>query len=145
MYARKQRLLLCVLCAADHPSLSEHTQPATTSGNYLPFLSTSRSFLGSTRCHRSSSLQILGRPVGMFTAKSHHTIPNNQNKYSQKRNCAASAQFPHSCACNRFLFLGIHKWDFRCSVITFVDFGIRIFLLSKFSVFSVNYIRRVHQ
>ena len=31
------------------------------------------------------------------------TIPKNQNKYSQKRNCAASVpQFPHSSVCERF-------------------------------------------
>jgi hypothetical protein len=29
--------------------------------------------------------------------------------YSQKRNCAASSQFPHSCACDGFIYS--HDWS----------------------------------
>ncbi len=32
------------------------------------------------------------------------TISKVRNKYSQKRNCAAQSQFPHSCVCERFIY-----------------------------------------
>jgi hypothetical protein len=32
------------------------------------------------------------------------TIPKFQNKYSQKRNCAAQSQLLHSCVCERFIY-----------------------------------------
>jgi hypothetical protein len=30
--------------------------------------------------------------------------PKISNKYSQKRNCAASVLFPHSCVCEQFIY-----------------------------------------
>jgi hypothetical protein len=49
-------------------------------------------------------------------------LPKIRNKYSRKRIARPQSQFPHLCVCGNWdwgcgiSFLGIHKWDFCCSV-----------------------------
>jgi hypothetical protein len=104
---------------------------------------------------KKTKFSLFRSACGIFHCK--ETIPKIRNKYSQKRYCAATVQFPHSCVCERFIYShnrsayssagkyvdrpweninhsqtresrnwdwgratprkGIHKWDFRCSVV----------------------------
>ena len=97
---------------------------------------------------QSSCCSLYSPCKGNFSSQVHchmvhckDTIPKIWNKYSQERNCAASVPSSTSmCLWAIYVFpgrampfLGIHKWDFRCSVRLFKLF----FLLRIINFYTV--------